>query len=202
MVGWGEVVNRISTTCAGSLFLHCKQDFSLSAILQSFSSPSLTNQMLTDIRYVKGDATNPSVVGNKIIAHLCNDVGGWGKGFVVAISNRWKEPERKYREWFMSKHNFSLGEVQFVPVSADTWVANIIGQRDVKRDKAGNPPIRYEAVAAGLDRVGEFAKETEASVHMPRIGCGLAGGTWDRIEPLIQTHLSDRGVAVTVYDFP
>jgi O-acetyl-ADP-ribose deacetylase (regulator of RNase III) len=158
--------------------------------------------MPTDIGYVKGDATNPSFAGNKIIAHLCNDVGGWGKGFVVAISNRWKEPERKYREWFTSKHNFSLGEVQFVPVSADTWVANIIGQRDVKRDKAGNPPIRYEAVAAGLDRVGEFAKETEASVHMPRIGCGLAGGTWDRIEPLIQTHLSDRGVAVTVYDFP
>lgn len=36
---------------------------------------------------------------------------------------------------------------------------------------------------------------------MPRIGCGLAGGTWDRIEPLIQANLIDPGVAVTVYDF-
>ena len=56
-------------------------------------------------------------------------------------------------------------------------------------------------MADGLDKVGRFALANEASVHMPRIGCGLAGGTWDRIEPLIQTHLADRGIAVTVYDF-
>ncbi len=157
--------------------------------------------MPTDIQYVQGDATRPAAAGNKIIAHVCNDVGGWGKGFVVAISNRWPEPEKQYREWFRSKENFALGEVQFVPVAADTWVANIIGQRDLKKDKAGNPPIRYDAVAAGLRKVGQFAKETGASVHMPRIGCGLAGGTWEEIEPIIQMHLSDRGVAVTVYDF-
>jgi O-acetyl-ADP-ribose deacetylase (regulator of RNase III) len=120
---------------------------------------------------------------------------------VVAISNRWPEPERQYREWYRSKENFALGEVQFVPVAADTWVANIIGQRDLKKDKAGNPPIRYDAVAAGLRKVGQFAKETGASVHMPRIGCGLAGGTWEEIAPIIQMHLADYGVAVTVYDF-
>ncbi len=157
--------------------------------------------MPTTIQYVKGDATNPAAAGNKIIAHLCNDVGGWGKGFVVAISNRWPEPERQYREWFKSKENFALGEVQFVPVAADTWVANLIGQRDIKKDKAGNPPIRYEAVAAGLQKVGQFAKERGASVHMPRIGCGLAGGTWETIGPLIQTHLSSQDIPVTVYDF-
>jgi O-acetyl-ADP-ribose deacetylase (regulator of RNase III) len=52
------------------------------------------------ISYIKGDATNPAGQGNKIIVHICNDIGGWGKGFVMAISKRWKEPERKYREWF------------------------------------------------------------------------------------------------------
>ncbi len=157
--------------------------------------------MAAGIQYVQGDATRPAAAGNKIIVHVCNDVGGWGKGFVVAISNRWPEPEKQYREWFRSQENFALGEVQLVPVAADTWVANLIGQRDLKKDKAGNPPIRYEAVAAGLRKVGRFAQEKGASVHMPRIGCGLAGGTWEEIEPLIQTHLADRGVAVTVYDF-
>ncbi len=88
-----------------------------------------------------------------------------------------------------------------MPVAPHTWVANLIGQRDVKRDKDGNPPIRYEAVAAGLAKVGGFAKERGATVHMPRIGCGLAGGTWDRIEPLVQTHLAGRDIPVTVYDF-
>jgi len=157
--------------------------------------------MATDIQYVKGDATNPAGPGNKIIVHICNDVGGWGKGFVMAISAKWPAPERQYREWFKSKENFALGQVQFVPVEEHTWVANLIGQRDTRRDAAGNPPIRYDAVAAGLDRVGQFARERGAAVHMPRIGCGLAGGTWDRIEPLIQAHLSAKGIAVTVYDF-
>ncbi len=35
---------------------------------------------------------------------------------------------------------------------------------------------------------------------MPRIGCGLAGGTWARIEPLITTTLCAQDVDVTVYD--
>lgn len=159
------------------------------------------NLMAIDIQYKKGDATNPTAGGNKIIAHICNDVGGWGKGFVMAISNRWKEPEQEYRLWYKSKDNFSLGQVQFVKVSEDTWVANIIGQRDIKKDKEGNPPIRYEAVESGLEKVGDFARKMDASVHMPRIGCGLAGGTWNKIEPLIKRNLSEKDVKVTVYDF-
>ncbi|GAA4206372.1 hypothetical protein GCM10022220_20020 [Actinocatenispora rupis] len=37
-------------------------------------------------------------------------------------------------------------------------------------------------------------------MHLPRIGCGLAGGRWDRIEPLVAAELTDRGIPVTVYD--
>jgi hypothetical protein len=35
---------------------------------------------------------------------------------------------------------------------------------------------------------------------MPRIGCGLAGGTWERVGPLVEETLGRAGVAVTVYD--
>ncbi|TWG07066.1 hypothetical protein FHX80_115568 [Streptomyces brevispora] len=35
---------------------------------------------------------------------------------------------------------------------------------------------------------------------MPRIGCGLAGGTWSRIEPLLEQRLSIQGIGITVYD--
>jgi len=76
----------------------------------------------------------------------------------------------------------------------------LVGQHGIRATK-GKPPIRYEAVGEGLQRVGDKAIEIGASVHMPRIGCGLAGGSWDRIEPLVRSALSDRGVPVTVYDF-
>ncbi len=156
---------------------------------------------MNSIEYIKGDATKPGVHGNKIIVHVCNDVGGWGKGFVLAISKNWPEPEKAYREWFKVKANFGLGEVEFVKVEDNLWVANLIGQHKMNKDENGNAPIRYEAIESGLEKVATFANEIDASVHMPRIGCGLAGGTWDRIEPLITKTLIARSVPVTVYDF-
>lgn len=154
-----------------------------------------------EINYIKGDATKPATGGNKIIVHICNDIGGWGKGFVMAISNRWEEPEKQYRDWFSKKENFALGQVQFVQVEDSLWIANIIGQHKINKDEEGNPPIRYEAVLSGLDKVGQFALDKKASVHMPRIGCGLAGGSWDKIEPLVQSCLTNKDILVTVYDF-
>lgn len=154
-----------------------------------------------EINYIKGDATNPTTTGNKIIVHVCNDIGGWGKGFVMAISKRWQQPEHQYRLWFKSQEGFSLGQVQFVQVEEGLWVANLIGQHKLNKDENGNAPIRYNAILQGLEKVAQFAAEHKASVHMPRIGCGLAGGTWDKIEPLINSSLITKNIQVTVYDF-
>ena len=153
------------------------------------------------IEYLTGDATSPVGEGKKIITHICNDIGGWGKGFVLAISKRWKEPELQYKKWYKSKENFELGQVQFVEVSNGITIANIIGQRDIKTAKAGTPPIRYEAVRKGLAHVAKRANEIQAPVHMPRIGCGLAGGKWEEIEKIIKEELSSQGIKVFVYDF-
>ncbi|MBL1408716.1 macro domain-containing protein [Sphingobacterium faecale] len=153
------------------------------------------------VEYIKGDATAPTAAGNKIIVHVCNDIGAWGKGFVMAISKKWKEPAKQYKAWYKSQDGFELGEVQFVQVEDDTWIANMIGQHKIYRDEQGNPPIRYEAIRSALEKVADHALQHDASVHMPRIGCGLAGGTWDKIEPLLKECMVSKGVQVTVYDF-
>jgi O-acetyl-ADP-ribose deacetylase (regulator of RNase III) len=152
------------------------------------------------INYTRGDATQPVAPGNKIIVHVCNDIGGWGRGFVIALSKRWPQPEAEYRKWYASKKNFILGEVLFVQVEENIWVANMIGQRNITPDENGNPPVRYEAISQALSKVAAFAAEKNGSVHMPRIGCGLAGGTWDKMEPVIIGELANKGIPVTVYD--
>ena len=153
------------------------------------------------IRYREGDATQPAGEGPRIIVHVCNDRGGWGRGFVLAISKRWPEPERSYRAWHKGSGDgpFELGAVQFVEVEPSLWVANLIGQHGIRRSK-GLPSVRYEAIRAGLERVRGFALEHSASVHMPRIGCGLAGGNWSELEPILLGALSSKGVDATVYD--
>src|SRR5688572_13146631 len=54
-----------------------------------------------------------------------------GKGFVLALSKRWDEPEAADRAWYASGRDdeFRLGAVQFVQVEQYIWVANLIGQR-------------------------------------------------------------------------
>ncbi|MFJ8487791.1 macro domain-containing protein [Streptomyces sp. NPDC094038] len=154
-----------------------------------------------EITYIRGDATTPSGKGVKVIAHVCNDRGGWGKGFVLALSRRWPEPEKAYRAWHRDRaaNDFGLGAVQLVRVDRYLWVANMIGQRGTRTGSKG-VPVRYEAIDAALAKLADKATELGASVHMPRIGCGLAGGKWSRVEPLINERLAERGTAVTVYD--
>jgi O-acetyl-ADP-ribose deacetylase (regulator of RNase III) len=154
-----------------------------------------------NINYVIGDATDPNGSEPKIIVHVCNDIGGWGRGFVMAITKRWPRPEQRYRAWHRGedKRPFSLGEVQFVKVTENIWVANLIGQRDV-RTIDGVPPVRYDAIRKGLCRVAAEAQRLGASVHMPRIGCGLAGGKWEEVGRIVETELTNQGVSVTVYD--
>lgn len=156
---------------------------------------------MSEIRYVRGDATVPSVKGVVVIAHVCNDLGGWGKGFVLALSRRWPEPEAAYRAWHRDRasNDFGLGAAQFVQVERYVWVANLIGRRGTRTGSKG-VPVRYDAIDTALGRLADKAAGLDASVHMPRIGCGLAGGKWSRVEPLVTGRLSRRGIPVTVYD--
>lgn len=169
---------------------------------------------MTTIRYIKGDATSPQAKGRKIICHIVNDAGRWGRGFVLAVSDRWPEVEAAYRCWYKSKSAYSglafgmgvtqdafaLGGVQSVMVRSNLVVCNMVAQRGTKSGSNG-PPIRYEALGLCLVRIVVSARQFHASVHMPRIGCGLAGGKWEKVEPLIQQTLCDADVDVTVYDF-
>lgn len=152
-------------------------------------------------KIVTGDATQPVGEGNKIIAHICNDIGAWGAGFVLALSKRWESPALQYKLGANSGEAL-LGEIQLVPVefSPDIYVANMIAQRGVGFHK-GKPPIRYDALRSCLSQLAVEALAYDASVHMPRIGCGLAGGKWETVESIVKSTLVAAGVSVTVYDF-
>lgn len=157
---------------------------------------------MASITYRKGDATAPVGDDTKIICHVCNDVGGWGKGFVVALSKRWPEPEARYRAWHAQGEaaGFRLGAIQLVNVAPALMVANMVAQRGV-RATPSVPAIRYEALEECLTTLAEQATSLAASVHMPRIGCGLAGGSWAEVEAIIDATLLAAAVPVHVYDF-
>ena len=163
----------------------------------------------SDITYVTGDATAPDV-RPAVIAHVCNDIGAWGAGFVKALSVRYPTPEARYREWYRKRNTpedgeFRLGAVQFVELegalSGGLWVANMVAQRRI-RSSLHRQPIRYEALAECLAKVADFAAARQATVVGPRFGAGLAGGNWREIERIIRHTLTRAGVPVVIYDLP
>ena len=160
------------------------------------------------IHYLIGDATYPEVPGNKIIAHVCNNLGGWGRGFVVAISRRWQEPETEYRK-LKPNGLLTLGNVQFVAVADDITVANMIAQKGYGKNnsslhRSADPddeiPLQYDSLHDCLMFVSARAALTKSSVHMPRIGCGLAGGEWSKVAAVIEVTMPE--IDVYVYDLP
>lgn len=157
------------------------------------------------IRYQKGDATYPQGPGQKFIIHISNDRGGWGSGFVMAVSRRWRKPEQAYREWFKNKNHaeygtFELGAVQSIQVESDVSVINMIAQRGYMSENSLDIPLSYDALEKCLNQVSIMALARNASVSGPRFGCGLAGGIWDKVRPIVQRTLADKGISVTIYD--
>ena len=157
---------------------------------------------MAKIKYVKGDATAPKGTDNRLIIHCCNDIGGWGSGFVLAISKRWKAPEQEYRSWHARNKKFELGNIQIVPVAENLAVANMIGQRGIwKRTTDSEPPIRYWAIQDALKKVYHYCNDNNVSVHAPKFGADRAGGDWPTIENLINIELVDKGIDVTIYEY-
>ena len=116
-----------------------------------------------------------------------------GRWLHKPFTERWLEPKIAYRNLKFRK----LGSVEFVKVENDITVANVIGQ--VFHHNNG-PPVRYHAISKALHIVAKISKRDNATVHMPRIGCGLGGGQWIEIEPILKHTLVNSGVHVNVYD--
>ena len=148
------------------------------------------------IKYLIGDATDPCEQGIKIIAHVCNDVGGFGSGFALCVKNKWPKVCNEYKGHHALKH-FELGEVQFIDVSDSIIVANMIAQHGYS--KPGRPAIRYAYLEDCLFKVARRAEDLKATIHMPKIASGLAGGKWNLIEPIIKNAMPN--VEVFIYDF-
>jgi hypothetical protein len=154
---------------------------------------------MPSLKFVEGDATDPIGEGKKLIVHCCNDLGAFGAGFVRALSAKWPEPEATYKA--MEK---VLGRVSLAKVEDDIWVANVIGQHGIRRNTVDEiPPIRYEALRIGFNRICKALSEKEGySIHMPRVGSALAGGDFAIVEVLINDTFIRAGLDVTVYTLP
>lgn len=161
-----------------------------------------------------GDATYPNATGPVLIAHACNDIGAWGAGFTRSLSLRWPNIEQFYSNWYNYNKSknvgtvtgpFMLGENQYVELAPGWVLANMVAQHGLY--SRTNPiPLDMIALEICLRKLGDSVLAAHSinryTVHMPKIGAGLARGNWDEISKLLEKQLVERGVNVTVYTLP
>lgn len=159
----------------------------------------------------KSKTQNPNAL--KVIPHVCNSSGGWGRGFVVALSEVWTEPEDYYREWhregktFNSFNSsspteipFNMGFIQPIIINPNIIVVNMIAQ-DGYTSKARPRAVSYVHLTQCMLRLNKILTGLpNVEIHAPKFGAGLGGGKWEVIEELINEVWHK--IPVYIYEWP
>jgi O-acetyl-ADP-ribose deacetylase (regulator of RNase III) len=122
------------------------------------------------------DNSNLLDITSGIVAHGCNAQGVMGSG--VARQLRAKYPQifisyQRHLKWIKTD---ILGTVDFVSISTNLWVANMITQQFYGRSP-GHQYVDYHAISTAISSALQFAELKGVDLHIPyMVGAGLGGG--------------------------
>ena len=148
-----------------------------------------------------------------IICHQVNCQGIMGHGIAKQVKEKYKGVFNEYKRYcdaHADNREAMLGEALIVDVDYGAavldwlvnkerkYIANIFGQLTYGTGLRTN----YKALVLGLEVVANFAEEHNLSVAIPyKIGCGLAGGDWNKVNILIEGVFAGTGIEVLMYRY-
>ena len=149
-----------------------------------------------------GDILSPKGDGTKLICQLVNNKATrWGGGIAKKIASKFPEAEESFRKTiFKIPEEQRLGQVIFSEAKDDLAIASLIAQHGF--GPSAHPRIRYSHLHKCFERVASESLNRNASIHMPKLGTGAAGGDWPTIEEIINETIIRKGLTVTLYEPP
>lgn len=147
------------------------------------------------IKYIKGDALQTHA---ELIAHGCNCRGAFGYGIAGQITKVYPKAQEAYLKKYKAE-GWNLGEVQVVPVGANKFIANCATQKNYGSPKGGKIYVDYKAIEVVMIELKRICEENSWTLAMPKIGAGLAGGDWNKIEEIINKTFPNTEVLVYVF---
>ena len=126
-----------------------------------------------------------------VIVHGCNARGVMGAGVAKAVKQRYPGAYTAYRHAY-EEGGLSVGQVIAYPVPNGNGALQLVIVNAIIQQTYGTD--RRQVDYAGFERAFvQVAHITRTfgfqDVHLPLIGCGLAGGDWRVIEPIIRRTL-------------
>ena len=148
-----------------------------------------------ELSYIKGDLIKMAQQGDfDVVIHGCNCFNTMGAGIAKSIKKVF--PEAFEADDQTTKGDIKkLGTISIAKINDKLTVVNAYTQYTYSRS---GKPFDYDAFAKCLDEVK--LKFTGKKIGMPKIGAGLAGGDWDKIESIIVEKLKNEDVTVVVFE--
>lgn len=142
---------------------------------------------------VNGDVLSAFNDGYDVVAHQSNCMGAMGAGLAKQIRNEFPNVYQEYtRLCGRQKSEQLLGKCQLVKINdrEDKYIANLFGQLDYGGKKKNTD---YQKLRHSLQvlKMNMLYKSLSAVALPYGIGCGLAGGNWEKVKSIIQEELDD-----------
>lgn len=140
----------------------------------------------------------------EVIGHGCNTKGAYGAGIAGQIAKRFPVARSAYMQ---NLPDFHLGSVQAVGcIDSRLGYDNAKVVFNMATQRRPGPDATLQAVTLAFWNLGEACYDMDFSrVGIPRIGCGIGGLTWDKVETAIAWAISkssNYGMTIAVYDLP
>lgn len=178
------------------------------------------------ITYIKGDASRPYELfpGHPVyvIAHVTNTLPIYGAGFAKAIRELYPIAAETHLK---SSRNRRLGfnvececllhynlfedyedrTIMYPKIGTGTAYVHVVNMTAQQGTRSKNNPIplQYNALEKCLYELKDYMDDNfgeKIPVHMPKIGSGLAGGSWPLIETMINAVLPNNNIYVYEYN--
>ena len=136
-----------------------------------------------------------------ILCHQVNYFGVMGGGIAASIYDKALDSDSRklYERFCYNRGTKALGKVQFLPhVDRKRWICNLFCQDDFTPQSDGGI-TSYDHMLKCLSQVEMYARKAKLSVAIPGyMGCGIAGGDWDRVEAIIHKVFDASPVLCTI----
>jgi O-acetyl-ADP-ribose deacetylase (regulator of RNase III) len=153
-----------------------------------------------EVKVFQGDITTCEA---DVIAHQVNCYFVMGAGVALAIRRKWPKVYEQYRELGKTTKNKNyewLGTCQLVDIDQNRYVANLFGQEECG---AGRQFTEYDALENALRELKWHVNYMGLkTVAFPwGIGCGLAGGDWNIVKPMIENVFENTEVEIQYWKY-
>ena len=166
------------------------------------------------INYIDGDLIKLAKEAKfDVVVHGCNCLSTMGAGIAPQMAKAFGCDKFEMETWgptieklgCIDYETFVIGESENSHWTNDyestleLTVVNAYTQYSYGRNHSDGvaQPFDYEAFTICMRKLNNVFKGKH--IGMPKIGAGLAGGNWNRIEHIIQTNLTDCKVTIVNY---